>query len=152
MNEVVDRIRRAAEVILECNIHVLHRSEWESSVRAGGEPTVLPRPLSPFERVGAGAEVERYAMSARPFAATGGFHVLRRDDRDAPTVFNRDSYSEVDPLRHPEWSRMLSAAAVQPGPDLDEVIRQHVFLRGPERWPDHHSAEVPPDIMRAKPR
>ena len=135
--------------MLGLNVHVLSRSEWESKLRPGGEPTRLPGPLSPFSRVGQEAQIETYAMSARPFAQPGGFHIVRREDRDAPNIFNTDSYIELNLTTMSEWPRILSAAGIQGTAQLDRLLSEHVFLSGPERRPDHHSAQVPPDIEGA---
>jgi len=131
-------------------VHAVGRAEWESRLRPGGEPTKLPSPLTPFSSVPQRAEVETYAMSARPAVALGGFHVVRRDDVDAPNIFNTDSYVEIDLTSHQEWDQILKMARLTDWPELASAISGHVFLTGPERRPDHHSPHVPGDIDDAK--
>ncbi len=146
MNQTIEKIRRSAERVLKCKIKVIPRAEWESKIRSGGEPTLLSGSLSPFSNVGRDADVVAYAASARPWAQQGGFHVVRRDDRDAPNEFNRDSYLELQLTTMPEWPRILSIAGAQVTAELEQLLSERVFLRGPEKWPDHHSPRIPLDI------
>jgi len=152
MTQELERLRTAAAHVLRRTIHVVRRDEWEARLRSGGEPTKLPAPLSPFSSVDHGAEVETYAMSARPFAQPGGFHVVRRDEADAPNIFNTDSYIELDLKSLPEWPQIVSTARIADSSEIERMISAHVFLSGPERRPDHHSSRVPPDIDGAKPK
>jgi hypothetical protein len=107
--------------------------------------------LTPFSGIKASPDVVTYAMSTHPFANPGGFHIVRRDEADAPNIFNTDSYDEIDLPSLPQWSRIVSTAGVKEA-ELKSALRTHIFLTGPKRRKDHHSPRVPRDIRKAKPK
>ena len=152
MSEELDRLVWAASRVLACQVHPVPKAEWEARGHRGGEPAKLAVPLSPFSSVDQSADVETYAMSARPAVPLGGFHVVRRDPVDAPNIFNTDSYPELDLLAHPKWQDIVSMARLDDSPELRRLVAGYVFLVGPTRRSDHHSPQVPGDIDGAKPK
>ena len=150
MSDTLDRLTRAAQRVLRRRkIYAIPCHEWKSQVRSDGSPTKLAQPLTPFVGIATNPVFVTYAMSTQPFANPGGFHAVRRDEADAPNVFNTDSYDEINLPSLPQWPQIVSTAGVAKA-ELESVLRTHVFLTGPKRRKDHHSPRVPRDIRKAK--
>jgi hypothetical protein len=140
MTNIVDRLTRAARRILNRKIYAITRKEWESLVRSDGSPTKLTQPLTPFVGITVGAIVETCAMSTTPFTSPGGFHIVRRDEVDAPDIFNTDSYNEIDLASRPHWEQIIATAGLTDS-QIKSILRSHVFLI-PKRRRDHHSPQT----------
>jgi hypothetical protein len=152
MNDTIELLRAALQHDLDRSVKVMSRAEWVNANHPNGRPAKLPRPLSPFLGVERTGKMETAAASAQPFADVPGFHIVRRDPKDAPDIFNTDSHDVIEDLpSNVAWARVLRICNLRDTYELRELARKHVFLAETRRI-DHHSPHVPKDIAGAEPR
>jgi len=150
----LDRVRAALEQIVGSPVEVLSREVWESSLRAGGEPTRLPRPFEPYLGVQGAPGFEYTVASGAPHADEPGFHHVRRDEKDAATggLFNTDSHVViVDLVADPRWAEILRFSGLEGTDELVALVRAYIFAYA-RRRDDHWSDTIPSDIAGAEPK
>jgi hypothetical protein len=140
------------ERLLGSSVQVVTREEWDSANHPGGEPVLLPQPLSPFRAVELTGKLEVAVTSARPWADQPGYHNVRRDPADAPKDINLDSHNAIfDLSSHYSWRRVLEVTGMADSAELRARVQEHVFLV-PTWRDDHRSERIPDDIAGAKPK
>jgi hypothetical protein len=149
----LERVRAGLEGLTGRTVKVVTREEWDASLRGGGEPTRLRRPLGPFLGVQGSRGFECAVASGAPFAYPAGIHHVRRDENDPPEGrINTDSHEVIEDLaRDSRWPAVLRAAGLTSSPKVEAVVSGHVFAFLKQR-DDHHSPSVPPDIAGAQPK
>src|SRR5207247_577116 len=96
--------------------------------------------------------MEVAVASGRSFADVPGTHVVRRDEGNAPNIYNTDSHDVIEDLpAHPAWPRVIEITGAKDTSELRQRVRRPVFLVETRR-PDHHSPQVPADIATAEPK
>lgn len=145
----LERVRAAFERIVGAPVETMPQAEWEASLRPGGKPTRLPEPFGPYLGVQGNPGFEYAVASGAPHADEPGFHHLRRDEQDAPKRFNLDSHVViVDLTADPKWPEVLRTAGREATPEMEALVRVHVFAYRRQRE-DHHSEEPPDDVAGA---
>src|SRR3990167_4263422 len=113
MNHMLDRVRRAAERVFRVSVKVISQEEWRANLRKTGEATRLDQPLTPYESVLGRAPIETMVASGAPFTPNPGFHIVRRDEDDAPNIFNTDSYEVIENLTdRPQWPSIIKTSGL----------------------------------------
>jgi hypothetical protein len=133
------------------SVITIGNQDWQRLVRSDGEPTVVEQ--IPKELSGVMRDAEVVAVAASGIANPNpGMDIVRKDPKDAPTIFNTDHYTVVERLtRHPDYPAIVKRANVTDSKPLRETLDSWVWIIGPKRDPDHHWAEeIPEYIKRAK--
>ena len=150
--DILERVRAALAHHLDLSVQVVTRQEWDDANGSGGRPTRLSRPLSPFRGVEDTGTFVSAVVSAQPPAATPGSHVVRYDAEDYPDVMNTDSHDWIlDLPADSSWPRVLAIGGLTDTPELQALVRQHLF-GVPTSRDDHRHPAVPKDIAGAKPK
>lgn len=147
----LERIRTAFERVVNAPVETIPRTDWQSSLRPGGEATLLPKPLGPYRGILVSPDFEYAVASATP--SESGIHHVRSGKSDPPEGrINIDSYVVVEDLTtDSRWPVVLEFARIEPTRELLATIRDHVFAYLRQRR-DHWSPTVPEDIARARPK
>lgn len=146
-----ERLRYALERVRGYPAKVVTRAEWAAGLRPGGEPTRLAAPLSPFVEGMKDVQVPVVAASTYPAVAAPGYHHVRLDPKDAPNVFNTDSFDAIEDLiKEADFAEVCRVAGLAPESVNKASMAGFVFLVGPKKRSDHHSSRMPPDIDGAR--
>jgi len=107
-------------------------------------------PLSPLELSGVMRNAEVVAVAASGIAnANPGIDIVRKDPKDAPTIYNTDHYTVVERLtEHPDYPDILKRTKVEDSQALQETLNSWVWIIGPERDPTNHWIEEIPDYIK----
>jgi len=149
----LERVRAGLEGLVGRAVKLLSRSEWDEKLRAGGEPTRLQEPPGPFLGVQGVPGFEYAVTNGAPHAPEGGIHLVRIDANDPPEErVNTDSHVVIEDLMsQARWPEVLLAAGLESSPDLEGLVRAHVFAYLCQRE-DHHGPSIPKDIADAIPK
>jgi len=152
MIDIMERLRAALEHHLRRSVKVMWRKEWAKANHPDGRPVKLQRPFPPFRGIVGTGKMEIAVASAQGYAEVPGTHIVRRDEKDAPNIFNTDSHDVIDDLTtHDSWPRLLQITGEKDTRTLRRRVRRRVFLVATRRK-DHHSPHVPQDIASAEPK
>lgn len=149
--DTLERVKAGLRSVVGKPVEAMPRSMW--SLRPGGEPTVLPRPLPPHLGFQSSPGYASAVASGACFADLAGVHYLRQDEQ-APPESRTKTYSHVvieNLVEDPRWPDVLRATGLEASEELETLVRSHVFSYSAYRE-DHHNLTVPDDIAQAKPR
>ena len=105
----------------------------------------IPKKLSGVMR---DAEVVAVAASGIP-NSNAGIDIVRKDLRDAPTIFNTDHYTVIERLTaHPDYPSIVKRANVTDSEPLRETLDSWVWIIGPKRDLGYHWAEEIPEYIK----
>ncbi|SRR6266481_729257 len=142
------RLRCFMENLYGHSVITIGNQDWQRLVRSDGQPTVveqIPKKLSGVMR---DAEVVAVAASGIP-NPNAGIDIVRKDLRDAPTIFNTDHYTVIERLTaHPDYPSIVRRANVTDSEPLRETLDSWVWIIGPKRDLDHHWAEEIPEYIK----
>jgi hypothetical protein len=139
------------ENVLDHSVITIGNQDWQRLVRSDGQPTVveqIPKKLSGVMR-----DAEVVAVAASGIANPNPWIAfVRKDLKDAPTIFNTDHYTVIERLTaHPDYSSIVKRANVTDSEQLRETLNSWVWIIGPKRDLNHHWAdEIPEYIKNAK--
>jgi hypothetical protein len=105
----------------------------------------IPEKLSGVMR-----DAEVVAVAASGIANSNpGIDIVRKDLKDAPTLFNTDHYTVVERLsEHPDYPSLLKRTNIQDSKALQETLNSWVCIIGPESDPTHHWAQEIPEYIK----
>jgi hypothetical protein len=144
-----DRIPYAIELVEDKSVAVFSRKEWEELIPESGEITKLtriPSPISGLTRQASEVVVVASGMSN----IDPGIDVIRKDPKDDPFVYNVDHYTIIQNIcLHPAYGEILLKAGVKESPELNEYLKENVFIVGPEKRSNHWIEEIPDHLKSA---
>ena len=146
------KLKFAAQNILGRSVMVIPRSDWEKLIREDGQPTQVNSLGAPFANVIHEAQVVAVAASGHQ-NPDPGIDIVRRDDRDAPYIYNIDHYTVVQTLCiHDAYNAILTKAGVSDSPELQQCLDHNVFVikQHPTETRDHWSEDFPVRIKNAR--
>jgi hypothetical protein len=86
------RLRCFMENLYEHSVITIGNRDWQRLVRSDGRPTVVEQ--VPEKLSGVMRDAEVVAVAARGIANPNpGIDIVRKDLKDAPTIFNTDHYT-----------------------------------------------------------
>jgi hypothetical protein len=142
------RLRYFMENLYGHSVITINTRDWQNLVRVDGLPTIVEQIPEKLSAVMRDAEVVAVAASgiANP---NPGIDIVRKDVKDAPTIFNTDHYTVVERLTaHPNYPSLLKRTSVQDSEALRETLDSWVWIIGPERDPNNHWAEEIPEYIK----
>ncbi len=146
-----DRIRFFFQHTQNHSVVTIMRSDWEKMVRPDGSPTELKKLPPKIGGVAKQAQVVAIAASgiANP---SPSIDVVRKDDKDAPYIYNTDHYTVIESFpKHELYGEILAKTGVPDSDELKATLQDWVWLVGPKRVTDvHWSEEIPEYIKNAK--
>jgi len=145
------RLRYFMENFYGHSVITMGNQDWQRLVRHDGQPTVLEQAPEKLSGVMRDAEVVAVAASGISNPKPG-IDIVRKDLKDAPTIYNTDHYTVVEQLTaHPDYPSIVKRANVNDSASLRETLESWVWIIGPERDVSHHWAkEIPEYIKNAK--
>ena len=125
--------------------------DWAKTVRRNGAVTRLEEVPEKPSGVRKDAEVV-VAVASGIANPSPGIDIVRKDQGNAPFVYNTDHYTAVAKLTgHPKYFSFVRRAGVQNSDELRRAIDSWVWIIGPSRDPAvHWSKEIPEYIGAAK--
>lgn len=103
-------------------------------------PQAFRRHSRPYATGLSNVDVVAVATSTGPWTGSPGFHVVRRDPKDAPNIYNTDSYDVVEDITAAgDFLQVCKTAGLPPDSVHPTELSGFVFVLGPKRRPDHHS-------------
>jgi hypothetical protein len=145
------RLRYFMENLYEHSVITIGNQDWQRLVRSDGQATIVEQIPEKLSGVMRDAQVVAVAASGI-VNPNPGIDVVRKDLKDAPTIFNTDHYTVVERLTaHPDYPSIIKRANVNDSKPLRETLDSWVWIIGPERDPSHHwTEEIPEYIKNAK--
>jgi len=142
------RLRYFMENLYGHSVITINTMDWKNLVRNDGLPTVVEQIPEKLSGVMRNAEV--VAVAASGIAnANPGIDIVRKDPKDAPTIYNTDHYTVVERLtEHPDYPDILKRTKVEDSQALQETLNSWVWIIGPERDPTNHWIEEIPDYIK----
>jgi hypothetical protein len=130
------------------SVITVNTQDWKNLLRLDGSPTRVEQIPEKLSGVMHDAEVVAVAVSgvANP---NPRIDIVRKDPKDAPTIYNTDHYAVVERLtEHPDYSNILKRTKVEDSKELQETLNSWVWIIGPERDPFNHWAEEIPEYIQ----
>jgi hypothetical protein len=143
------RLRYFMENFYGHSVITINTQDWQNLVRVDGLATVVEQIPEKLSGVLRDAEVVAVAASgiANP---NPGIDIVRKDLKDAPTIYNTDHYRVVERLTaNPDYRSIVKRTNVQDSKALRETLDSWVWIIGPERDPANHWTQVPEYIRNA---
>jgi hypothetical protein len=142
------RLRYFMENLHGRSVITINTQDWKSLVRVDGSPTVVEQIPDKLSGVMRDAEVVAVAASGK-VNPNPGIDIVRKDLKDAPTIYNTDHYTVVERLtEHPDYSGILKRTKVEDSKALQETLNSWVWIIGPERDPTNHWVEEIPEYIK----
>ena len=146
----LEAIRYALGRVSDKSVVVFSRKQWERLISDTGEPTKINEAPEPLSRVMHQAIIVTVTASGI-VNPSPGIDFVRYDIKDAPCVYNIDHYTVIENISiHEQYTRIFSMARVDDDEMLRAILRENVFIIGPERLSNHWSIELPEYIKSAK--
>jgi hypothetical protein len=146
----IEKIRFAMERFYSKSVKVYNKQDWLSSIAHSGRPTKFINIPEPYEAI-------QHDFSYIESAGSGvvnpspGIDIVRFDPKDEPYIYNTDHYNVIeDFIQKPEYQNILRIAGLIQTLEVDNIVREYVFIIGPEKLNCHWAEEVPGHIANAK--
>jgi len=142
------RLRYFMENVYGHSVITINTQAWQNLVRVDGSLPVVEQIPEKLSGVLRDAEVVAVAASgiANP---NPGIDIVRKDLKDAPTIYNTDHYTIVERLTaNPDYRSILKRTNVQDSKTLRETLDSWVWIIGPERDPANHWTQEIPEYIR----
>lgn len=145
------KLQFAMRKILGRSVMAMPRSDWEKLIREDGKPTQVSSLGAPFANVMHEAQVVAVAASGHQ-NPNPGIDIVRRDDRDAPYIYNIDHYTVVQTLRlHDAYNTILTKTGITDSPELQQCLNHNVFVvkQDSTETDNHWTEDIPAQIKNA---
>jgi hypothetical protein len=149
---VKTKLQFAFQKFLGRSVITMPRPDWERLIREDGQPTQVKSLGSPFADVMYEARVVAVAASGHQ-NPDPGIDVVRRDDRDAPYIYNIDHYTVVQtPCLHDAYKTILTKIGITDSPELQKCLNDIVFVvkQHPTETENHWSEDIPARVKNAR--
>ncbi len=108
-----------------------------------GQPVQLDVQQTPMARVASDASVVQ-TLGQQYSDATAEIVIIRYDERDRPTPYNKDEYTVwTDVLKHPSVQSMISRASTELNENFQQFAAENVFIVKQDPGPDHWLPTLP---------
>ena len=144
------RIKYACQNCFNKSVVTFSVNDWWGAVRADGELTALSGVPEPLSSITHNATVVA-AVASGICVSSPALDIVRRDEKDAPYIYNIDNYSVIENLcEHPEYRGILSAARIPDSQELRYELQNNVYIVKNEPADMHWTDSIPEHIKQAK--
>ena len=127
------------------SVVIMKRKDWHTLVSTPECVSMVPTLAPPLNTLA--TQVQTVVVIASGFGTQEArLEVFRGDEKDAPYVWNKDQYTIIQTLcDHPQYRQILETAGVSGSSELDECLKEHVFVikRSPNEFEGHWCQELP---------